>query len=70
MKTKLLKRLKKRFVVQERNGLFKVLDWKQCLGGVYNQTKWIEKKQALSIRRKWILKEAQRYKEPKKVLDL
>lgn len=70
MKTKLLKRLRKRFVIQVRNGLFKVFDCRQCLGGVYNQTKWIDKKPAISIRREWILKEAQRYKKPKKLIKI
>ena len=45
MKTKLLKRLRKRFELQQRNGKFKVFDNLECLGGIYNQTDFIDKKE-------------------------
>jgi hypothetical protein len=61
MKTKLLKRLRKQFELQQRNEKFKVFDNLECLGGIYNQTDFIDKKEAFKIRSKWILNEAQRY---------
>jgi hypothetical protein len=61
MKTKLLKRLRKQFELQQRNGKFKVFDNLECLGGIYNQTDFIDKKDAIQIRSQWILNEAQRY---------
>ena len=68
MKTKLLKRLRKRFIIQERNGIYRVFDKQVRLGGIYNQTDWIYKQDALSIRRQWILREASNYKIPKNTL--
>ena len=65
MKTKLLKKLRKRYILQTRNGKYKVFDRQECLGMIYNQTDWIELKEALKIRRKWVLEEAIRYKKPK-----
>lgn len=65
MKAKLLKKLRKRYILQARNGKYKVFDMKECIGMVYGQTGWIELKEALNIRRKWILEEANRYKKPK-----
>lgn len=61
MKTKLLKRLRKQFELKQRNGKFKVFDNLECLGGIYNQTDFIDKKEAFKIRSQWILNEAQRY---------
>ena len=65
MKTRLLKKLRKRYILQTRNGKYKVFDRQECLGMVYNQTNWIELKEALKVRRKWVLEEAIRYKKPK-----
>jgi len=61
MKVKLLKKLRKQFELQQRNGKFRVFDNKECIGGIYNQTNFIDKKEAIEIRRQWILNEAQRY---------
>lgn len=66
MRTKLLKKLRKRYILQTRNGKYKVFDRQECLGMIYNQTDWIELKEALKIRRKWILEEAIKYKKPKR----
>ena len=65
MKTKLLKKLRRRYILQTRNGKHKVFDRQECLGMIYNQTDWIGLKEALKIRRKWVLEEAIRYKKPK-----
>ena len=65
MKTKLLKRLRKKYSLQERNGEFKVFDNEECAGGIFNQTIWLNKKDAVEIRRLWILKEAEKYKKHK-----
>lgn len=39
-----------------------------CLGGIFNQTDWIEKEKAFEQRREWILEEARKYDFSKKVL--
>ena len=67
MKTKLLKKLRKRYVLQTRNGKYKVFDRQECLGMIHNQTNWIELKEALKIRSEWVLEEAIRYKKPKRL---
>ena len=61
MKTKLLKKLRKRFVLLQRNGKYKVYDNNVCLGGVYNQTDYMDKDKAVDILREWILKDARKY---------
>lgn len=68
MKTKLLKRLKRRYELQERNGRYRVFDNQKCSGDVYNQTDWIGINPAKQIRRKWILEEANKYLKPKRKL--
>lgn len=65
MKIELLRKLRKRYLLQKRNGKYKVFDTEECLGTIYNQTEWIDLKDALKIRRIWILKEAIKYKKPK-----
>jgi len=66
MKVKLLKKLRKLFQLHQRNGKYKAFENRECLGGIYNQTDWIDKNTAVEKRRDWILKEAQRYLKPKK----
>ena len=61
MKIKLLKKLKKRFELHQRNGKFKVFDNYKYVDDVYRYTNWIDKKEAFKIRRQWILEEAQNY---------
>lgn len=69
MKTKLLKKLRKQFELQTRNGKYKVFDNVICLGGIYNQTDWIDKLEALKIRREWILKKSINYIESKNKIN-
>lgn len=61
MKIKLLKKLRKIYVIQERNNKYRVFENRECLGGSYNQTKWDNKETTIKMRRKWILKEARKY---------
>lgn len=68
MKTKLLKKLRKIYIIKERNGKYKAFEDRECLGGIYNQTDWISKNKAIKQRRKWILEEARKYKVSKNVL--
>ena len=68
MKAKILKRLRKQYVLQVRNGLYRAFDNKECLGGIYNQTDWIGKDEAIKKRRFWILEEARKYEVSKNVL--
>lgn len=68
MKTKLLKRLRKRFVIESRNGSYRVFDNLECLGNVYNKTSWISKHEAITIQRDWILIAAQQHKKPKYII--
>ena len=68
MKIKLLRKLRKQYSLQERNGKFRVFDNKECLGGVFNKTAWMSKEHALSIRRCWILEQALKYKKEKRCL--
>lgn len=67
MKVKLLKKLRKLFELQKRNGEYKVFENYECSGGIYNQTGWISKESAIEIRREMILKEARKYKVRKEV---
>jgi len=53
--------------LETRNGKYKVFDTQECLSMVYDQTKWIELKEALEIRRYWILEEASKYEKPKRI---
>lgn len=66
MKIKLLKKLRRQYSLQERNGKFRVFDNKECLGGIYNQTPWIDKNSALEVQREWILKEGRKYEIAKR----
>jgi hypothetical protein len=68
MKAKLLKKLRRKYEIQERNGHYRVFDIDECAGGVYNKTEWTSITVARVIQRKWILKEAQRYRVAKKVI--
>jgi hypothetical protein len=67
MKTRLLKRLRKRFILQTRNGKHRVLDRQLYLADVYCHVAWVDLPTALIIRRRWILKEAYAYLEMKRV---
>jgi hypothetical protein len=68
MKARLLKRLRKQYELQERNGKFRVFDNVECLGGIYNQTNWTTFEEAVENRRKWILKVIDNYDKPPKKL--
>lgn len=68
MKAKLLKKLRKIYIIKERNGKYKVFETRECSGGIFNQTEWIDKNKAFEIRRKWILQESRRYEVAKNVL--
>jgi hypothetical protein len=67
MKVKLLKKLRKRIVLQERNNSYRVWDNRKCLGSVYNKTPWMSLKQAKVVRSIWILSNLPE-KKPKKTL--
>lgn len=69
MKAKLLKKLRKRFVIQQRNKEYRVIDYLEKSGGVFTTTDWIMSLQEVKrTRRSWILGEAQKYKRPKREL--
>lgn len=68
MKVRLLKRLRRKYIVEIRNSQYRIFDIDECAGGIYNHSEWTTKQVAIDIRRKWILKEANRYKNPKKYL--
>jgi len=68
MKVKLLKKLRRIFILKERNGRYKAFENRECLGGIYNQTEWVDKKTAIEKRRNWILEEARKYETDKNVL--
>lgn len=68
MKVKLLKRLRRIFLLKERNGKYKAFEDRECSGGIYNQTDWIDKDKAIEKRRNWILEEARKYDVAKNVL--
>lgn len=61
MKVKLLKKLRKQFELQYRNGKYKVFDNVVCLGGIYNQTNWVDREEAIRIRREWVLENSVNY---------
>lgn len=69
MKVRLLKKLHNIFEIHIRNGKYKVFENRECSGGIYNQTDWIDKENAFQIRRDWMIKEAQRYKKAKKIMN-
>lgn len=60
MKTKLLKRLRNKFTIQERNGVYFVWDRKEKSYG-FHYVDGLTYKQAVQIRREWILEEAKNY---------
>jgi hypothetical protein len=68
MKVKLLRKLRKIFIIKERNGKYKAFEDRECSGGIYNQTDWVDKEKAFEKRRNWILNEAKRYEVSKNVL--
>jgi len=68
MKTRLLRKLRKQISLEERNGKYRIFDHRPCSGGVYNKTDWKDKCSIISERRDWILREAQRYLKPKKII--
>lgn len=68
MKAKLLKKLRKIYIIKERNAKYKAFENRECLGGIYNQTDWIDKDVAIEKRRFWILEEARKYEVSKNVL--
>lgn len=65
MKAKLLKKLRKIYIIKERNGKYKAFENRECSSGIYNQTDLINKDNTIEKRRNWILKEAQKYKVSK-----
>lgn len=70
MKAKLLKKLRKRFVIQQRNREYRVVDYLEKSGGVFTTTDWIMSLQEVKrTRRSWVLEEAQKYKKPKRELQ-
>jgi len=68
MRTKLLRKLRKRFVMYIRNGEYKLIDRVKIEpDGSRIGTKWMSKEKAIEKRRKWILREAIEYKCRKNV---
>jgi len=69
MKTKLLKKLRKRFTIQKRNNEYRFFETVICLGDVYNQSKWTtDINICREIQRSKILEFAQNWKEPKQTI--
>ena len=70
MKAKLLKKLRKRFVIEKRNNEYRLLDigTKSEGGGDYYQTPWFGIRAVIVARRDRILKAAQYYKTAKEYL--
>lgn len=64
MKTKLLRRLRKRIVLLERNGRYKVLDTKTGYASKF----WLSGRQAIQMRSAEILSLASIYDVSKKVI--
>ncbi len=68
MKVKLLKRLRKRFQLHERNGKYRAFDNRIRRGGIYNQTEWGDFHEVNERRRYWILREANKHHAPKNIM--
>ena len=68
MKVKLLKKLRKNYIIEIRNNEYRVFDTEEYSGGVYIKTPWLTKEEAIEIRRSWILKQARKNKQPKQIL--
>lgn len=69
MKARLLKKLRKRFVIEARNGDYRAVDKVEKSGGVVDCRDWGSLEDALFERRWMILPEARKYKKPKRVLN-
>lgn len=69
MKAKLLKKLRKKHIIQNRNNEYRYFCTEEKDRGHYDSSKW-EKSLGVvrNIRRRKILEEAQFYKEPKKTI--
>lgn len=63
MKAKLLKKLRKRYRLQERNGKLRL---RVVYGSFYGWTDWYEPSMAIEMRRNVILMDASSYAFPKK----
>lgn len=68
MKTKLLRKLRKRFYLEQRNNKYRVCDIKQYSGSIFRYSEWTTKELAIIERRNWILFEASKYCKAKKIL--
>lgn len=69
MKAKLLKKLRKRFVIESRNGEYRAVDREEKSGGVTDCYDWGSLENALIDRRWMVLPEARKYKKAKRVLN-
>lgn len=69
MKTRLLKKLRRTFVIEVRNSEYRVVDKEEKSGGVTDYTDWGSLEEALCSRRRMVLFEARKYKEAKRVLN-
>jgi len=69
MKTKLLRKLRKRFQMYVRNKEYKIID-NTIISPPNTQigTNWMTKEKAIEKRRKWILEAAKQYKYIKNVV--
>lgn len=67
MKTKLLKELRRNFVLNKRGNNFQI-EWKCWFGGFVSD--WMGYKEVIYNRRQWILSEARRYySKPKQIIN-
>jgi hypothetical protein len=69
MKAKLLRKLRKRFVIQERNKEYRVFDNSDKTRADYHYHWCTSIFEARKDRRDWIRIEARRYKKPKKIVQ-
>jgi len=68
MKTTLLRRLRSRIIIYERNKEYFVHDNEPCRGNSYPNSNWVKLEQALKIRHDYILRLAQNYKCGKRTI--
>jgi hypothetical protein len=67
MKVKLLKKLRRAFPIEIRNGRYRISYYKMYMGNKKHCfTEWVSKRVVIEMRREYILREAERCVVPKK----
>ncbi len=70
MKIGLLKKLRRRFVIEGRNNQYRAFDYLEKAGGIFDCSEWGSYEDAVQIRRKWILAEARlNHKNAKSIIS-